>query len=71
MDLSLLGTYNFRVDLTDASSDVTNSSVTVTVIIKVKNASDITISTTPASQIYLINSASLLVDLPTYTWFPT
>ena len=49
MDLSLVGTYNFRVDLTDASSDVTNSSVTFTVIIKVKNATAITMSTTLAN----------------------
>ena len=49
IDLSLVGTYNFRVDLADASSDVTNSSVTFTVIIKVKNANAITTSTKLAS----------------------
>jgi hypothetical protein len=33
MDHTLAGTYNFRVDLADSSSDVTDSSVTFTVII--------------------------------------
>jgi hypothetical protein len=66
-----VGTYNFRIDLTDASSNVTNSSVTFTVIIKVMNATAITMSTKPGNQTYAINSASLLLDLPTYNWFPT
>ena len=35
------------------------------------NATSITISTTPGNQTYAINQATLLVDLPTYTWFPT
>jgi len=47
--MNLVGTYNFRVDLTDASSDVTNSSVTFSVIIKVRNATSITMSTKPAN----------------------
>jgi hypothetical protein len=48
-DYTLAGTYNFRIDLTDSSSDVTNSSVTFTVIIKIKNATAITMSTSPAA----------------------
>jgi hypothetical protein len=35
------------------------------------NATSITMSTTPGNQTYAINQATLLVDLPTYTWFPT
>jgi len=47
--MNLVGTYNFRVDLTDGSSDVTNSSVTFSVIIKVRNATAINMSTKPAN----------------------
>jgi hypothetical protein len=48
-DWSLAGTYNFRIDVKDSLSDVTNSSVTFTVIVKIRNASSITISNTPAA----------------------
>lgn len=35
------------------------------------NATSISLSTAPANQIYAVNQATLFVDLPTYTWYPT
>jgi hypothetical protein len=40
-------------------------------IIQIMNATSITNATMPANQTYLIGSATLSVDLPTYTWYPT
>jgi hypothetical protein len=47
-DWTLEGTYDFRIDLVDNSSDVTNSSVFFTVVIQIMPASSITMATTPS-----------------------
>lgn len=67
----MAGTYNFRIDLSDTKSDVTNNSVTFQVKIQIMDATSISMLTTPADQVYTINQATLLVDPPTYSWFPT
>jgi len=69
-DTSKVGTYLFTLTASDSVSGLTNNSVTFTVIITIKNATSITTST-PTNQTYLIGSATLSVNLPTYTWYPT
>jgi hypothetical protein len=70
-DVSKVGTYLFTLTATDPVSSLTNNSVTFTVVFTIKNATAITNATTPANQTYLIGSATLSVNLPTYTWYPT
>jgi hypothetical protein len=48
-DWTKAGTYNMRVDFRETASDLSNSSVTFTVIIKIMNATSITMSTTPGN----------------------
>ena len=71
MDISKVGTYLFTLTATDPVSGLVNNSVTFTVIVSIKNVTSITVATQPANQTYLIGSATLSVNLPTYTWFPT
>ena len=70
-DVTKVGTYLFTLTATDPVSSLTNNSVTFTVVVTIKNATAITNATTPANQTYLIGSATLSVNLPTYTWYPT
>lgn len=71
MDISKVGTYFFTLTATDPLNGLSNNSVTFTVVVSIKNATAITVATQPANQTYLIGSATLSVNLPTYTWFPT
>jgi len=71
MDWTLEGTYTFRIDVTDTQSDVTHSLVTFQIVIKIMNATSITVVTTPGSQIYTVSAPMLAINLPTYSWFPT
>jgi hypothetical protein len=70
-DWTLEGTYNFRIDFIDNESGLTNNSILFTIVIQIMNATSITMATTPTDQVYTVNNAALLVNLPTYTWFPT
>jgi hypothetical protein len=70
-DWTLAGTYNFRINVSDSASDMTNQAVTFSVVIKIMNATSITKSTSLANQTYQINQAMMYVSLPTYTWYPT
>ena len=70
-DISTVGTYLFNFNANDANSGITNGSITFTVIMKVMNVSTITIATKPSNQTYLIGSTALLVNLPTYTGYPS
>ena len=70
-DVSKVGTYLFTLTATDPVSGLTNNSVTFTVVVSIKNATSITNATTPVNQTYLIGSAALSMNLPTYTWYPT
>ena len=70
-DSTTVGSYLFTLTATDPISGFSNNSVTFTVIMKVKNATSITVATKPANQTYLVGSAALLVSLPTYSWYPT
>lgn len=71
MDWTLEGTYNFRIDFVDSESGFTNSAILFTIIIKIMNATSITMATTPGNQVYTVNASTLFVDLPVYTWYPT
>ena len=70
-DSTTVGNYLFTLTATDPVSGFSNNSVTFNVIIKVKNATSITVVTTPTNQTYLVGSAALLVSLPTYSWYPS
>ena len=71
IDITKVGTYLFTLTATDPVSGLTNNSVTFTVIVSIKNATAITVATQPANQTYLVGSATLSVNLPTYTLFPS
>ena len=70
-DWTLEGTYNFKIDFVDTESGLMNNSILFTIIIQIMNATSISMTTTPLSQVYTVNAATLEVSLPTYTWYPT
>lgn len=51
-------------------SALTNTAVTFTVIVKVMNATSITMATTPGSQVYFVGATMLQINPATYTWYP-
>jgi hypothetical protein len=53
-DWSLAGTYNFKINFSDVTSGLTDTSVTFTIIVKIMDAASITIATTPGNQVYRI-----------------
>ena len=66
-DSTTVGSYLFTLTATDPVSGFSDNSMAFNVIIKVKNATSITVATSPTNQIYLVGSAALLVNFPTYT----
>jgi hypothetical protein len=72
-DHTLAGTYNFRIDFTDSSSGLTKNTVTFSIVIRIMDATSITLNdgTVPSDQVYSINDSMLELDVPTYSWFPT